>query len=267
MDIGAVQQQRYAEDQQCEYEVDFVNKSTRCHRCGGWGHVSRVCPTEAGKGDATKGPGKRNLGKGGPGHAKVGFGGKFGGTEEGGKKSKGDAVKGEGKGYQGTCHRCGKDGHKQNECRSPNKTFNVKHEQEGDQEEHIEHVGCEGDGVRLIAGVDTKKAAPWRSSQLLFPHSARGAPRMVPGSHVGIATSRTLRPSKNRYEMLEDKDGATSSSVAGIARRKEVQFEGCEEMERAEKFLGHGYCQNEFIAGWGWQRHGRSGGLRSDLQQ
>ena len=108
-----------------QLEVDAVGRAVICHRCGGWGHMARECPTPDGKGPKGKGkgksvdggpsawgkggtkaagndifPGKGYLGKGVPNVAK-------GSGKQGGSK---------GLGYQGTCWTCGLVGHKSAEC-------------------------------------------------------------------------------------------------------------------------------------------------------
>ena len=100
MDIGRVSveteewQEEWWED---DVEVDAVGKG--CHRCGGWGHFARDCPTPKGKG---KGKG---VGKGGKGE--------YATNKGGGKKGSG-----KGSGYQGSCWNCGKVGHKAAECQA-----------------------------------------------------------------------------------------------------------------------------------------------------
>ena len=105
MDIGRVADELEENIDYEENAIDAVYAYVQCHRCGGWGHLAREC--------ATKGKGKGD-GKGGKGGGKAafkGYGGK--GESKGGVKG----TSGPGKGYQGTCWRCGKVGHKQAECR------------------------------------------------------------------------------------------------------------------------------------------------------
>ena len=82
-------------------DVDAVGAHTRCSRCSGFGHLARDCATPAdvfgGKG-GVKGGGKGGGGKGGESAV---AGGKSGGKGKGGSK-----------GYQGSCWKCGKVGHK-----------------------------------------------------------------------------------------------------------------------------------------------------------
>jgi len=119
MDVGEVNWQpaagEAAGEDGGEWGVDAVWPSTQCHQCGGYGHLARDCPT--------KGPGKGGKGaeKGGfKGFVKGGFKGveKGAGKGGGGKGTwKGGGGKGgPGKGYQGTCWKCGRVGHKAAEC-------------------------------------------------------------------------------------------------------------------------------------------------------
>ena len=148
MDVGEV-----ADWDENEYDengdVGAVGAYTECHRCGGFGHMQRECPTVAAKGK----------GKGKPSHyhgqqpyesgGQKGYKGK--GSAKGwsgdGKGYKGKGTKGTGKGYQGTCWKCGLVGHKALECTvaRANLVVNEYHEDEVD-------VG----GVWMIGHVDAK---------------------------------------------------------------------------------------------------------------
>ena len=121
MDVGEVGSGDWGEqegDGEEEWPVDWVGPDTQCHRCGGFGHLARDCATTKGKGKDSKGTGKgSSLGKGGTFGA--GPGAKGGGKGyKGYKGGKGWYSKGagKGKGYQGTCWRCGEIGHKAAEC-------------------------------------------------------------------------------------------------------------------------------------------------------
>ena len=156
MDIGNVGHQHdgcWGEHQvgQQEFEIDYANANMKCHRCGGMGHSIRVCPSEAkggGKGDGQKGGGKGDGQKGG---------GK-GQWNKGGGKGQQPTPKGKGKGYQGTCWKCGKVGHKSNECWNA-KAFNVEEDAEEPSEDMEALEGCV-DSVWLVAGVETKAVTP-----------------------------------------------------------------------------------------------------------
>ena len=108
-------------------DVGAVYPTTKCYNCQGYGHMQRECPYPKGKGkakggkDAGKGGFKGYQPKGGwevKGGSKGEAGGKGGYGKGYADKGKGKGIKGFGKGlgYQGSCHKCGKVGHKWAEC-------------------------------------------------------------------------------------------------------------------------------------------------------
>ena len=154
MDIGQVGKSQSGswEDQGAQYyehEIDYASANTKCHRCGGFGHLARECATEAkggqkggGKGDWQKGGGKGQWSKGKGKDAQP--------TPKG---------KGKSKGYQGACWKCGKTRHKSAECWNA-KAFSVE---EGESEEPIEDIEAQEGNVEsfwLVAGVDKKIVQP-----------------------------------------------------------------------------------------------------------
>lgn len=137
MDIGDVTYEEYEGD----YNVDVVDAETKCYRCQGYGHMSRDCGTKAeygkGKGSDVKG-GYKGKGKG---SFEKGFG------KSSGKDNKG---KGKGKGpFMGSCWKCGKTGHKSNECY-------VKVNGVGEEEAEDGHTEIEVGGVWMIGAVDVE---------------------------------------------------------------------------------------------------------------
>ena len=162
MDIGNVGHQHegrweghQGQGHQQEFDIDYANANMKCHRCGGSGHSIRVCPSEA-KGGGVKGDWQK--GGGGKGDGPKG-GGKGQWNKGGGKGPQGQPnPKGMGKGYQGTCWKCGKVGHKSNECWN-HKAFNVDEDADEPQEDMEAQEGCV-DSVWLVAGVETKVVSP-----------------------------------------------------------------------------------------------------------
>ena len=142
MDIGKVENEEYE-----GYDVGAVGWGTHCYNCGGWGHLSRECPSEKKKG-GVKGDGKGNhnsIGKGGGKDS-----GKGGG--KGGGKDSGKGGKSSGKGYQGTCYNCGRVGHKAWECRSGKQVGAVDEEEE--EGEEVQAGAVEIGTVWNVGGVE-----------------------------------------------------------------------------------------------------------------
>jgi hypothetical protein len=167
MDVGEVGEKwdwgGYEEEEEYGYGgVAAVSAWTRCNACSGYGHIARDCPSK-GKGKGKEGNYKGN-GKGysdyAKGKGKDGGKGDFG-KNGGGKgysdyaKGKGkDGSKGFGKGYQGTCWKCGVVGHKIAECTK------WVHEVEGtvaasSAEKPVEEVSV-GGGVWMIGAVESE---------------------------------------------------------------------------------------------------------------
>ena len=100
-----------------DFDMNMVGRNTQCYTCFQYGHISRDCPTVKGGGKGGKANGKGDFykggGKGQDQNYKGGFKGQGKGFPDGG-------YKGKGKGFQGSCYKCGKFGHSQNNCRSVN---------------------------------------------------------------------------------------------------------------------------------------------------
>ena len=115
VEVGDVQWEEYKDEWE-DMEVQAVGPNTKCHRCSGRGYMARDCasePKSKGKSfDCTGGKAQDYKGKG-KGYEYKGKGFDITGK---GKSVKGDDAKGKGKGYQGICWKCGKVGHKANEC-------------------------------------------------------------------------------------------------------------------------------------------------------
>ena len=126
MEVGAAMEAEAGMFGTEEYLEGAVHEHTRCYECGGFGHMARECANK-GRGKAGGKAGWSPKGKGG---GKTGGKGpaaglaKGGGTPPWGAKGEtqgwtpkgGKGQKGKGKGYQGTCWRCWRVGHKAAEC-------------------------------------------------------------------------------------------------------------------------------------------------------
>jgi hypothetical protein len=162
MDIGEVDMGGWSEEgrEWDEAQVQAIGPNAQCYRCGGWGHMSRECPTAPGK---AKGKGKDNYQGKGKGFAK-GVGGK-GQTMNYGK---GAGTKGKGRGYQGSCWQCGVVGHKANECMY-NRQANMVEENAGENVDiggiwMIGHVDAD-EWVAVPPGLGRKKREPRTSTR------------------------------------------------------------------------------------------------------
>jgi hypothetical protein len=119
-----------------EEEVGAVGMHVQCRQCWGYGHLQRECPTKGkgkGKGFEKGKPVQGQMAKG------LGKAGKGPGYSDG-------ARKGSGKGYQGTCWRCGTVGHKAAECSA--RMANAVHEELDDS------VQIEVGGIWPVGAVD-----------------------------------------------------------------------------------------------------------------
>lgn len=151
MDVGEVNGWETDRGEGEEEDLGAVSAYTECHRCGGYGHMQRECPTAKGKGKGKFGQ-QRAYGqetyeqafqKGYKG--KNSYKGQKGDGKGGGKGGKGP--KGVGKGYQGTCWRCGTIGHKAAECTSSYTQANCVEEEYREDEVDV-------GGIWMIGAVD-----------------------------------------------------------------------------------------------------------------
>ena len=172
-----------------ETEIDMVVSAwTKCHRCEGYGHLSRDCGTPAkGKGKDGKG-GQKGNGKGGHQYQQQQYQHHHKGEGKGGTKG-GKGSKGGGKGYQGTCWRCGQVGHKAAEC-----TKHVHFVEEASPRE-VEEV--EVGGVWMVGCVDGDWKTPKKPTMKMSEAPAKGAAistRTASGcATTGTTTTTTAR--------------------------------------------------------------------------
>ena len=219
MDVGEVLTGQWEEEPH-EWEesyVQAVGANTQCHRCGGWGHIARDCPSSPGK---AKGKGKD------------GFKGKGSGNDHGRKGpifgAKGAGPKGKGKGYQGTCWTCGLVGHKSSECRHRHEQANHVTEISDD----IGHVEADVGGVWMVGAVSVKEDV--RDVDLGIPPGL--------GRPVANRSRHHRRPGLivgNRFSALmptagDDQDGDT-----------DYNEEGCTLIGNEVEEIGRGKTVNE----------------------
>ena len=132
MDIGLASEEAGEDWHEEEWNVDAVSGQSQCHKCGGFGHFARECPSK-GKG---KGKGKSF-------------------EVKGKSKGKGKDSKGQGKGMGNiVCWTCQKTGHRSSECPMNKNVGNVEEERRQDTEKVEAAVTLDAGGVSWINSLE-----------------------------------------------------------------------------------------------------------------
>ena len=224
MDIGEVED--WGEAEHDDGDVMAVGAWTKCHRCEGWGHMQRECPTQS-KG---KGKGKDSSMQDGKGGQKGYYGGYSKGGQKGGKGDSkgGKGPKGGGKGYQGTCWRCGQLGHKSPECTAP-QVNNVQYVHEEMQEaeiggiwmighveaerwETVNHKNAKLHGCRNPPGFNIEVHNPFRMLEPDDDEEIEGVDANIFIGHVGDGGRKLSRASGMRFNVAKVKRPLASAA-------------------------------------------------------
>ena len=222
--------QGHAQNGDASVGIEAVWPGTKCHNCGGDGHMSRTCSSPPkGKGKGGKGKDSKGDGKGGKGWYGKGHGApqqqlQFNGQYNGGGK-KGDS-KG---GVKGACWRCGKIGHRAYECKSGVNEVLTTETVDQEKQEVPRQPGDTGGVWVLAQGVEVQR----RCCEVINSSIGnKGAKRMAAApkkkdSTVTTYSNSGLRGVVTNHKALE-KNSIVTNLINKIEAKTKIGDQGAE---------------------------------------